>query len=120
VIGGLRDAALRDEHGVGGELGGELEGGLEPHFEGAQVAVVDADQSAAEVTDAARLVAGVDLAEDIEREFARAAGELRKLGIAERGGNQQNSVCAMRARLEELVLVEDEVLAQAGQGGGAG
>ena len=42
-------------------------------------------------------------------------GEALQLGIGERGGDEQNGVGAMGAGFDDLVLVDHEVLAQAGQ-----
>ena len=47
--------------------------------------------------------------------IVRDSGEALHLGIGERGGDQQNGVGAMGARFDDLVLVDREVLAQAGK-----
>ncbi len=40
---------------------------------------------------------------------------MAQLGIVQRGGDEQDGVGAVGAGLEDLVLVDDEVLAQSGE-----
>ena len=60
------------------------------------------------------------LDEHVEREAVGDLGEVAQLGVGERGGDEKNGVGAMGAGLDDLVLVDDEILAQAGQRRGAG
>jgi hypothetical protein len=120
VVGRIVDAALGHEQRIGGKFSGELKRSLQPHIEGAQVAIVHTEHATSQVTNALRLLPGVDFAEHIEGVIAGGLGELFKLSICKRGNDEQDCVCSMDARFDDLVLVEDEVLAQAGDGRRAG
>ena len=52
------------------------------------------------------------LDEHIEADLPSAEHILQKLGGREDARDQENGVCAEHARLEDLVLVDDEILAQ--------
>ena len=54
----------------------------------------------------------MDLDQHVHPEFARAGFERGQLRIVERRDDQQDRVGAQRARLGDLVLVDDEFLAQ--------
>src|SRR5690349_4801549 len=89
--------------------------GLKIHVERPQVAVIDADDLKIQVERAAELVLVVDFAQHVQLELASDRTQVAELGIGDRRDNQQDTVSAMGPRLQHLELVDDEVLAQAGQ-----
>ena len=119
-VGGGVDAAFGDANGVGRELAGEFERGFEADFEGLQIAVIHAVGVAADVPNEVDLLRRVDFAEDVQ---AIAMGDGRvvvKVAVAERAGNEEDGVGVVGASFGDLILVDDEILAEAGQAGGGG
>jgi hypothetical protein len=117
-VGGGMDAAFGDVDGVGRKLRGEFEGSFEANLEGIEVAVVDATGCAAEVTDFFKLVEGVDFDEDIEAvSLLGNESEGIEMTVPEGGGDEENGIGAMGAGFYDLVLVDDEVFAEAGNFG---
>ena len=83
------------------------------HLEGVQVAVVDADDLGARLEgDRAHLRLGVDLDEGLHAERAARRHQALQLGRLQDRHDEQRRVGAVRARLEQLVRVDHEVLAQ--------
>ena len=82
-------------------------------LEGAQVAVVDADQRRLQLRAraAARRASCTSTSTAMSR-LRAIAFELRHLRVVQAGGDQQDAVGAHRARLVDLVGVDHEVLAQ--------
>jgi hypothetical protein len=76
----------------------------------AQIAVVDAKRRG-ERQRTGELPGVVDLDEHRESELARALLEALELPVVERADDQQDRVGAERARLRDLVLVDNELLA---------
>ena len=113
VVGGV-DATFRNADGVWGELADEFEGSFEAHIEGAEVAVVDAVGVTAEIADEGQLFGGVNFAKNVEVERMRGCGEAAELGAGKCGRDEEDSVGMMGAGLDNLVLVHDEVFAEAG------
>src|SRR6185295_1644582 len=111
-VGGGADARF-DDAGLGAaEEREEAFGGGEVHLEGAEVAVVDADQGGA--VDALELLFIVDLDEGAQVEGGGEVEAADEEVAVEGGGDEEDEVGAGGAGLEELVLVDDEVLAEDG------
>ena len=64
------------------------------------------------VDGARQLVLVVHLDEGREPQLPRALLQAHEIGLLQRRDDQQDGVRAVRTRLEQLVLVDDEVLAQ--------
>jgi hypothetical protein len=47
-------------------------------------------------------------------------GEARQFVVSERGGDEEDGIGAMSASFDDLIVVDDEVLAEAGNAGGGG
>ena len=117
-VGRREDAAFGDHQPAGRNARQQVERGRERHVEGAQVAVVDADERRREPQRALELGGVVHLDQHRHAEVARAGFERGEARVVERGDDQQDRVGAQRARLGDLVLVDDEVLAQRRQRAG--
>ena len=107
------DAALAHRHRARRDAGQQRERGVEARLERLEVAVVHADHRRAEAQRAVELGRGVRL--DQRRRAPRpcaAWNRSRRAGAVERGHDQQHRVGAGGARLPELVLVDDELLAE--------
>ena len=103
-----------------GILRAKTHGGIHVHPEGAQVAIVDANEVATEIQRASEFVVIVHLTEHVEGQSAGDRMQAAQLLAGERSDDEENGVGVMGARFQQLELVDDEVLAQAGQGGGSG
>ena len=90
----------------------QVERGVERDLEGAQVAVVDADQRRLQPQRAVQLGAVVHFDQHRHAERLRRGLEVGQLRVVEDRRDQQDAVGADRARLVDLVGVDDEVLAQ--------
>ena len=77
-----------------------------------EVAGVDADQLGAERDRALGLGLVVDLDQHGQPQLAGGVVEAAQLVVGQRGDDQQRQVGAGRPRLEQLVVGDDEVLAQ--------
>ena len=93
-------------------MGDEIERGAQRGVEAAQIPVVDADQAAIERYRAVEFIAVVDFDEHIEADFGGAIGKLAQLRIGQRRHDEQDAVGAREPRFENLVAVDDEILAQ--------
>jgi hypothetical protein len=112
-----RDAAFAHHHPVRGDDRPELRGGLERHLERVEVPVVDPDDRRLRVERDVELLLAVDLDQRRELELlARQGDVVAQLRLVEDADDEQRGVGEHDARLPELVLVDDEVLA-AGSGG---
>src|SRR5579875_1216675 len=103
---------LGDDGGAGRHLLAQLEGALEIDPERREVAVVDADHAGREPPRALELGRVVDLDEDVEPVPGGVAEQRAELVVGERGDDEQDRVGAARRGLRDLVLTDDEVLAQ--------
>jgi hypothetical protein len=63
---------------------------------------------------AGEFVGGMDFAEDVERVLMSAGGEAGELGAGERGDDEEDGVGAVGAGFDDLVFVDDEIFAEAG------
>ncbi len=120
------ETAFCNAHHAGWDAVDEVEGCVEIDFEGAQVAIVDADGVGAggseNVEEAVQLRGGVDFDEDIERKSACGGGEGAQIGVGQCGDDEEDGIGVMGAGFDELILVDHEVFAQArdlDSGGGA-
>jgi len=102
----------------------EVERCLEIDFKGAKVTVVDADGvgacGAEDVEEAIELGGGVDFDEDVKGESAGARGKIAEVGVGQGGDDEKDGIGAMGAGLDDLLLVDHEILAQAGDFDGGG
>ena len=96
-----------------GTCGQQRQGRFQRDFEASQVAVVDADQrrraAAARASSSAPSCTSTSTAMPSARRLRLEVGQL---GVVEAGRDQQDAVGPHRPRLEHLVGVDDEVLAQ--------
>src|SRR3954469_8179787 len=111
-IGGREDAALADHQPVTGDQRRQCFAGRKRGFEGAQIAIVDADHRRAQLQCAIKLGAVVDLDQHVHAMGDGGVLELFCRGIIERRHDDQDAVGAVRAGLRHLVSVEHEILAQ--------
>ena len=119
-VGGGMDAAFGDVDRVGRQAVGEAQRGFEGDLKGMEVAIVHAVTVAAEIADPGELFGGVDFTEDVKLESVGGGGEAGQLIVGERGSDEQDGVGAVGAGFDDLVLVHDEVLAEARDVGGGG
>ena len=96
----------------------QADGGVQRHVERAQVAVVDADERRLQPQRAIEFGAVVHLHEHVHAERERAGFQVGHPRVVQAGGDEQDAVGAERARLDDLVLVDHEVLAQRRQRAG--
>src|SRR5208282_3366190 len=95
-----------------------LEGGFEIHLKGAQIAAVNANQVAAGIERPFELRFVMRFAQNVEALGARDSGQRHQFFLFEGGDDQQNCVGAICLGFHNLELIDDEILAQAGQGTG--
>jgi len=106
---------------LGGSFSASFQGSVEANLEGLQVAVVDAISVASQCPRTSFASSVVwDFAENIEPVFMGDDGEVVKEAVAERARDKEDGVSAMGAGFGDLVLVDDEVFAKAGDFGGGG
>ena len=111
-VGARFESALADEEDAVGDFFAELFRRREIDLERRQVAVVDAEQTRAEIECAEEFLLGVDLDEHIELERFRDGVKVFELRLFERGDDEQHGVRASDRCLVKLDLVNDEILAQ--------
>jgi hypothetical protein len=85
---------------------------MQRHVERAQVAIVDADQRRRQLQRAIELGGVVDFDEHVHAEADGARFQRREPRVVERRDDQQDRIRPQRARLDDLVFVDDEFLAQ--------
>ncbi len=107
-----QNAAFADDQLADGNAGQEIDRGPQRHGEAAQVAVIDADQRSLELEGAVQLGPVVYLHQHVHAVVERACLESRKAGVFQRGDDQEDRIGAERARLRDLIFVDDEFLAQ--------
>ena len=84
----------------------------ERRLEGAQVAVVDADQPALERQRALEFALVMDLDQHVEPEVMRGLVERARGIVVDGGHDDEDAVGAPGARLQHLIGIEQEILAQ--------
>ena len=109
------DPALRDLDHTRRNALDQLQRRIQIDAKRVQIAIVDSDRLETCVQRALQLGGIVDLAEHIEPSRSRARSQADQLRLAQCRNNQQNRIGAMRARLDDLKFVDDEVLPQARQ-----
>ena len=92
--------------------GGEALGGGEVDRQGAEVAVVDAEEGAAHMDGTLELALVVDLDQHRHPQAARHLVQSGEPGVIQAGGDQQDDVRAMSPSLDHLVVLHHEVLAE--------
>ena len=111
-VGPRLQSALAHRHDAVRHLRRQPVGRRDVHLQRAQIAVVDADHAGAAADGARQLLAVVHL--DQRRQPQLPGTRLQRLErrLIERGDDQQHGVGPRGTRLEQLVLVHHEVLAQ--------
>jgi hypothetical protein len=117
-IAGGCNATLRDADGARRNAFDECEGDFRVNFESPQIAIVDANGVIFGVVQGAEnfveLLGRVHFDENVEAQRMCEGGEALQLSATERGGDEEDSVSAVGAGFDDLVLVDDEVFAEAG------
>ena len=111
-VGGREEAALADHHRAGRDARQQRQRRVDARLEGAEVAVVDADDPAAHGERRLQLGRGVALDERGEAKRPGRGGKVAQQRRLEDGDDEQHGVGAGSPRLPQLILVDGEVLAQ--------
>jgi len=111
---GCVDAAFSNADGIDGKLINQLQRGFEANVEVAEVTIVDAPGIAVDIADNGQLFGGMDLTENIELERVCGGGKAAEFVGCEGSGDKEDSVGMVGAGFDDLVLVHDEILAEAG------
>lgn len=122
-VGGAMDSAFGDEDGVRAgagkpEASGQAFGGTEVDLEQVEVAVVDADEGRADVQGAVQFGFVVNFDEHGEAGGAAEVVEPPQAVVVENGGDEEDGVGAPLDGFGDLSFVDDEVLAEEGEGDG--
>ena len=102
---GDRDALIRNE-------ADQFERGFQTNLEGAQVAVVDADDASFGGQGAIQLLGGVDFDERLHAELTAKSYQLAQRTVVQRGNDEEKTVGIIGAGFPDLPRIEDKVLAQ--------
>ena len=105
-------AGFRHLDDVIGQIGREFVVFVHVHLEVLQVARIDADHLGSGLACAFDLLAGVRLHQHGHAELVRQVEQMLELGVVQCGDDEQYQVGAVGAGLEDLVVGDDEVLAQ--------
>ena len=105
-------AGLRHLDDVLGQVRGQFAVFVHVHPEVLQVAGVDADHLGAGLAGALDLLAGVGLHQHGHAKLVRQSEQMPEPLVVERRDDQQHQIGAVGAGLENLVVGDDEVLAQ--------
>ena len=97
---------------VVGHVVEQVQGGVETGREGREIPVVDADDARIERQGLVQLRPVMHFDQHIEADVPRQPVEVGELGGLQCRDDQQQAVGAKRTRLVDLVLVDDEILAQ--------
>ena len=108
------DAALCNVDRRPRQVCGEFAGAIERDLEGAQIAAVYAHAFALERQGPLQLCGVVHFAEHVQLPPSRFLAERSQLRIGQCCDDQQNRVCSVCARLDNLERIDHEVFAQAG------
>ena len=109
---GSADPAFGDDDAVRRHFRRQGFGGAQIGFERLQVAVVDADQPHRKAQGAVELGAVMDFGEHIETELGGGRRQLSGRCIGQRRHDQQDAVGPDAPAFQDLIRVEDEILAQ--------
>ncbi len=113
---GTGDAAFRHQERAGGQEGSDAEGVLHVGVERAQVAVVHAQHVRFFGSRIVQFPFAVHFQQHFQSQFAGLAGQRGIFADGERRGDEQHGVGPYQPCLVELVFVDDEFLAQDGDG----
>src|SRR3569623_2089342 len=111
-VGGREDAALTDHDAVLRHRRRQCLAGRERGLEGAQIAVVDAEQRRAPPQGADKLFLIVNFEQHVHSEIERRVFDVARRCVIQRGHDDQDAIGAMRARFHHLIGVVHEILAQ--------
>jgi trehalose 6-phosphate phosphatase len=114
VLGGF-DAAFAHVHSARGQAGSQIERDLEPYRKRAEVAVIDSDSVTAQIQDPVKFLPGMHFAEHVQFQRVGLRGQSTEFHILQGGGDQQDGIRPMGARLQKLELIEQKIFAQTGQ-----
>ncbi len=109
---GSEDAAFADHQPVAGDQRRQRLAGRQRGLERPQVAVVDADHRRAKFQGAIEFAAVMDFDQHVHAVRDRGVLDIAGGAVVERGHDDQDAVGAMGARLDHLIGVEHEILAQ--------
>src|SRR5882672_2928504 len=93
----------------------EAKSGLESGIEGTEIAIVDADQRSIELKSQLELGTVMHLSQDRHAEQSGSRLQCPHAWQVERRDDQQDAIGAQRARLIDLVGIDDEILAKHGK-----
>jgi len=111
-VGACANAAFGDKNRLGGNLLLEPERMLQINDKGAQVPIIDPDQSGTSLQDARQIGRLVQFDERGHPQVDRAIVQGAQLAIVETFGDQQDGIGAASTGFQQLIGIEDEVLAQ--------
>jgi len=106
------DAAFAHYERAGGHERRQTLGRCQVDCEGFEIAIIDADQLRARGDGARQFFLRVHLDQRIQRQGGCLPAELAQQGWVEQGRDKQHGVGAVALRLDNLVGVEHEILAQ--------
>ena len=101
----------------GGRCPGEFFSFRRVHLERAQIAAVDAVHLAIQGQRTVELGAVMHLAQHVKLKSPCSGAQMPQIRIGQRCNDQQDGVCTVRTRLNNLELIDDEILSQARQVG---
>ena len=100
---------------VGWHFFHEPECSFEIHFEGPQIAAVDADQVTAGIEGALQFLFVMSFAQNVEAMRSRDSGQRYQFFLIEGGDNQQDGVGSVCSGFHDLEFIDDKIFAQAGK-----
>ena len=106
------ETALADGDDIAWDSGGQPIRRVDVHLQRAQIPVVDADDPGTGINSTSQLGLVVHLDKGRQTQVGRARLKPCESRLVKRRDNQQHGVRASRPRLEQLIFVDDEVLAQ--------
>src|SRR5258708_4430698 len=109
------EAGFADGDAIFWDASDQFERSLDADVERLQVAVVDADDAAANGESAAEFLGRVNFHERLHSKFAAEGDEVAKLRVAQHSGHEQEAVRIVRASFPDLPGIEDKILAEYGK-----
>src|SRR5262249_27175264 len=109
------DSALSNPQHVVGDQRAEFHCRVEVHLKSAQVAAIHTDDIRPAFQRALQFILVVYLAEHVQFQCSSALQQVPESSVIQGGKNEENGVGAAGPGFQDLEIVNDEVLAQAGQ-----
>jgi hypothetical protein len=104
-------AAFAYHQVVCGDMLQQVQGRSHSRMKRMEVTIVDADNAAAALQRFLQFCCGMHFNEWCETEVLTQSCQVDELRDIERGGDQQDGICAIPARFIELIGVDDKILA---------